>query len=57
MNTIIPAKEVTASIWKIIEEVVNKYPEEDRENLKAIVLDQLGMAMFNGPKEKEKNGD
>jgi hypothetical protein len=55
MNTIIPAKEVAASIWKIMEEVVNKYPEEDRENLKAVMLDQLGAAMFNGPKEKENN--
>jgi hypothetical protein len=56
MNTIIPAKEVAASIWKIMEEVVNKLPEEDRENLKAVMLDQLGAAMFNGPEEKEKNG-
>ena len=55
MNTIIPAKEVAASIWKIMEEVVNKFPEKDRENLKAVMLDQLGMAMFNGPKEKEKD--
>jgi hypothetical protein len=55
MNTIIPAKEVAASIWKIMEEVVNKLPEKDRENLKAVMLDQLGVAMFNGPKEKEKN--
>ena len=56
MNTIIPAKEVAASIWKIMEEVVNKLPEKDRENLKAVMLDQLGAAMFNGPEEKEKNG-
>lgn len=55
MNTIIPAKEVAASIWKIMEEVASKYPEEDREKLKAVMLGQLGMAMFNGPKEKEKN--
>ena len=52
MNTIIPAKEVAASIWKIMEEVANKYAEEDRENLKAVMLNQLGAAMFNGPKEK-----
>jgi hypothetical protein len=55
--TIIPAKEVAASIWKIMEEVANKYAEEKRENLKAVMLDQFGMVMFNGPKEKEKNGD
>ena len=54
MNTIIPAKEVAASIWKIMEEVANKYAEEDRESLKAVMLDQFGMAMFNGPKEKKK---
>ena len=54
MNTIIPAKEVAASIWKIMEEVANKYAEEDRGNLKALMLHQLGMAVFNGPKEKEK---
>jgi hypothetical protein len=53
--TIIPAKEVAASIWKIMEEVASKYPEKDRENLKSVMLGQLGMAMFNGPKEKEKN--
>ena len=55
MNSIIPAKEVAASILKIMEEVANKYAEEDRERLKAVMLDQLGMAVFNGPKEKEKN--
>jgi hypothetical protein len=55
MNTIIPAKEVAASIWKIMEEVANKYAEEDRERLKAVMLDQLGMVVFNGPKEKERS--
>jgi hypothetical protein len=50
----IPAKEVAASIWKIIEDVANEYPEEEREELKAVMLGQLGMAMFNGPLE-EKN--
>ena len=55
MNSIIPAKEVAASIWKIMEEVANKYAEKDRENLKAVMLDQLSMAMFNGPKEKERS--
>jgi len=48
------AKDVAISIWKIIEDVANEYPEEDREDLKAVILDQLGMAMFNGPVE-EKN--
>jgi hypothetical protein len=52
----IPAKDVAASIWKIIEDVANEYPEEEREELKAVMLGQLGMAMFNGPVvAKEKN--
>ena len=53
MNTIIPAKEVAASILKIMEEVANEYPKEKRENLKAVMLDRFCIAMFNGPKEKE----
>jgi hypothetical protein len=52
----IPAKDVAASIWKIIEDVANEYPEEEREELKAVMLGQLGMAMFKGPVvAKEKN--
>jgi hypothetical protein len=54
MNTPIPAKDVAASIWKIIEEVANEYPKEEREELKAVMLEQLGMALFAGP-AKEKN--
>jgi hypothetical protein len=54
MNTIIPAKEIAASILKIMEEAVSKYPEKDRVKLKAIMLGELGFFMFNGPKEKEK---
>lgn len=50
----IPAKDVAAGIWKIIEEVANEYPEEEREELKAVMLGQLGMALFAGPVE-EKN--
>ena len=46
---IIPAKEVGARIWKVIEDVANEYPEEEREELKAVMLGQLGMVMFNGP--------
>ena len=48
----IPAEDVAASIWKIIQEVAEEFPEEEREELKAVMLGQLGMAMFNGPKEK-----
>ena len=50
----IPAKDVATFILKIIEDVANEYPEEDREDLKAVMLGQLGMAMFNGPVE-DKN--
>ena len=54
MNKIIPAKDVGASIWKIIEKVANEYPEEEREELKAVMIRQLGMALFAGPVEKEE---
>ena len=50
----IPAKDVASSIMKIMDEVAKEYPEEEREELKAVMLGQLGMAMFNGPIE-EKN--
>jgi hypothetical protein len=50
----ITAEEMAASVWKIIQDVANEYPEEEREELKAVMLGQLGMAMFNGPTE-EKN--
>jgi hypothetical protein len=29
-------------------------PEEEREQLKAVMLGQLGMALFNGPSEEKK---
>jgi hypothetical protein len=51
----IPAKDVAASIMKIMDEVASEYPEEEREELKAVMLGSLGMALFNGPIEKEKN--
>ena len=54
MATIIPAKDVATFILKIIEDVANEYPEEEREELKSVMLGQLGMAMFNGPL-KDKN--
>ena len=52
--SIIPAKDVAAVIWKIIEDVASEYPEEEREELKAAMLGQLGTALFKGPVE-EKN--
>ena len=51
---IIPAKEVGARIWKVIEDVAKEYPEEEREELKAVMLTQLGMVMFNGPVVRKK---
>jgi hypothetical protein len=51
---IITAKEMAASVWKIIEDVANEYPEEEREELKAVLLGQFGMAMFNRPMEELK---
>jgi hypothetical protein len=51
----IPAKDVAASIMKIMDEVASKYPEEEREELKAVMLGSLGMALFNGPVGKGKN--
>ena len=51
----IPAKDVAASIMKIMDDVASEYPAEEREELKAVMLGSLGMALFNGPVEKEKN--
>jgi hypothetical protein len=52
----IPAKDVAASIMKIMDDVAADYPEEDRERLKAVMLGHLGMAMFNRPTHvEEKN--
>lgn len=45
----IPAKDVAASILKIMEEIAAEYPAEEREELKAVMLGHLGMAMFNRP--------
>ena len=52
---LIPAEEVAASIMKIMDEVASEYPEEEREELKAVMLGSLGMALFNGPVKKGKN--
>jgi hypothetical protein len=49
----ITAEEMAASVWKIIQDVANEYPETEREELKAVMLGQLGMALFNGPKKEE----
>ena len=51
--TIIPAKDVAASIMKVMDDVLLEYPQEERGELKAVILGQLGMAFFNGPVEKK----
>lgn len=53
MSKPITANEMAQSVIKIMEEVVLDYPEHEREELKAVLLGQLGMALFNGPTEKE----
>jgi len=58
--TIITPQKMAEDILKIMNDVASEYPEEDRERLKAVMLGQLGMAMFNGPvviedKPKEKS--
>ena len=45
----IPAAQVAQEILKIMEEVALDYPEEEREKLKAVMLNQLGLALFNRP--------
>ncbi len=49
--TILTAKEMVASVLKIMDDVASEYPEEDRERLKAVMLGHLGMSMFKGPLE------
>jgi hypothetical protein len=51
--TPITAQEMVASIIKIMDEVAQDYPAEEREELKAVMLGQLGMALFNGPTDKK----
>jgi len=45
----IPISQMANDILKIIEEVALDYPEKEREELKAVMLGQLGLAMFNRP--------
>jgi hypothetical protein len=54
MSIITPQK-MAQDILKIMDDVALKYPEEDRERLKAVMLGSLGMAMFKGPVEIEKS--
>jgi len=52
--TIITPQKMAEDILKIMNDVASEYPEEDRERLKAVMLGQLGMAMFNGPADTKK---
>jgi hypothetical protein len=52
--TIITPQKMAEDILKIMNDVASEYPEEDRERLKSVMLGQLGMAMFNGPVEIDK---
>ena len=52
--SIITPTEMANSIMKIMDEVALEYPEEEREELKAVMLGQLGMAMFNVPVDTEE---
>ena len=54
MSIITPQK-MAQDILKIMDDVALKYPEEDRERLKEVMLGSLGMAMFNGPVEIDKS--
>ena len=47
--SIIPAKDVAATIMAVMDKVLLEYPAEERGELKAVMLGSLGMALFNGP--------
>ena len=51
MSSIITPQEMAEGILKIINGVASKYPEQDQERLKAAMLEQLAIEMFNGPME------
>ena len=53
--SIITLQKMAEDILKIMDDVAAEYPEEDRERLKAVMLGQLGMALFNGPTEEITN--
>ena len=51
----IPAKDVAASILKMLNDVTSEYPKEERDEVEVAILNSLSRAMFNGPVKKEKN--
>ena len=55
-NTI-PAKDVASKMMEILNNVVNEYPEEDREKLKGAIFGQFSMKIFEEAKEKEYLND
>jgi len=55
-NTI-PAKDVASKMMEILNNVVNEYPEEDREKLKGAIFGQFSIKIFEEAKEKERNND
>lgn len=53
--TIITPQKMAEDILKILNDVTSEYPEEERNEMKIVILNSLSRAMFNGPIEKEKN--
>ena len=53
----IPAKDVAASILKMLNDVTSEYPKEERNEVEVAILNSLSRAMFNGPVKKEKNNE
>lgn len=55
--SLITAQKMAEDILKIMNDVASEYPKEEREELKAVLLGQLGLALFNGPAvtDEEKN--
>lgn len=53
----IPAKDVAASILKTLNDVTSEYPEEERNEMKIVILNALSRAMFNGPVEESDDAN
>lgn len=56
--SLITAQKMAEDILKMMNDVASEYPKEEREELRAVLLGQLGLAMFNGPAaidDEEKN--
>ena len=49
MNKIITPKQFVADFLKILEDVVADYPEDEREEAKAAILNAFGASMFSMP--------